>query len=101
MADDVVTRSTGTGDRVGTLAASVHARWPNARVMLALAASAALAVVGFATVLGAFYPGLMSPDSMHQLHQALTGQFESGHPPIMAWTWSLLMALGGGIGSLL
>jgi len=46
---------------------------------------AALACVVF--IASAFYPGYMSPDSVVQLRQARTGQFDPWHPPFMAWTW--------------
>lgn len=34
-----------------------------------------------------FWPGYMSPDSMHQLNQALTGNYSDHHPPMMSFLW--------------
>ncbi len=38
-----------------------------------------------------FYPGMMSPDSVEQLAQAVTADFTDWHPPIMAGVWWGLM----------
>lgn len=52
--------------------------------------------------IAAFYPGYMSSDSLKQLSQAL-GQtpYYDWHPPIMAFLWSLGIAITGKIGSML
>jgi hypothetical protein len=64
------------GDGAGT-----RARW--AWALVAAGAGAAFTVL-------AFYPGYMSPDSVAQLGQARSGQFDAWHPPLMAWAWGLL-----------
>lgn len=48
----------------------------------------AVALTGFVFTFCAFYPGIMSPDSLDQFQQALNFQFNDWHPPIMAILWS-------------
>jgi hypothetical protein len=55
-----------------------------------------VALVLAATMVAAGWPGLAEYDSVEQFRQALTGQYDDWHPPIMARTWSLLHALGDG-----
>lgn len=45
-----------------------------------------------------FYPGLMSPDSLDQYGQALSGVYNDWHPPVMSIILHFIMKLGGGIG---
>jgi hypothetical protein len=67
-----------------------------------LASSAAAAASGMLLVLAVFYPGYMSPDSLSQLAQARSGEFEMvPHPPIMSWVWRLLGGDAAGPGSML
>ena len=40
-------------------------------------------------------PGLYSPDSIAQLQQALVGQYDDWHPPIMAALWRSLIPIFG------
>src|SRR5215475_12400948 len=47
-----------------------------------------LALLGFGLELVAFWPGLMSTDSIEQYTQAALGRYNDHHPPIMAWVWS-------------
>ena len=49
-----------------------------------------------ATMIAAGWPGLAEYDSVEQYRQALTGQYDDWHPPIMARLWSLLHVFGGG-----
>jgi hypothetical protein len=56
---------------------------PGAVPVLVAAASA----VGALLTIAAFHPGYMSPDSVDQLLQARTAQFDAWHPPVMAWVW--------------
>ncbi len=51
-------------------------------------ATAIVVLSGFALELFAFWPGLMSVDSVVQYTQALLRQYGDQHPPIMAWLWS-------------
>lgn len=48
-----------------------------------------------------FWPGFMSQDPIDQYAQALTGVFNSDHPPIMAVVWRLLLNFGDGPGPML
>jgi hypothetical protein len=45
-----------------------------------------------------FYPGLLSPDSLAQYEQSLSGNYVDWHPPIMAIILRGVIKLGGGIG---
>jgi hypothetical protein len=49
-----------------------------------------LAAAGFLITVAAFYPGIVSIDSIAQYEQGLAGRFNDHHPPLMAWLWSLL-----------
>jgi hypothetical protein len=49
-----------------------------------------------ATMIAAGWPGLAEYDSVEQFRQALTGQYDDWHPPVMARLWSFLHVLGGG-----
>ncbi len=48
-----------------------------------------------------FHPALMSPDSIAQYGQALTGSYDDWHPPLMAIVLHLVFAAGGGLGFLM
>lgn len=50
-------------------------------------------VLGFVLCAFAFYPGLMTSDTLDQLNQANTQRFNDWHPPLMAWLWSRLNML--------
>lgn len=45
-------------------------------------------LAGFAVCAFAFYPGIMTPDTLDQLNQANSHTFNDWHPPMMAWLWS-------------
>ncbi|MGH8841720.1 MAG: hypothetical protein ACREX1_03440 [Advenella sp.] len=45
-------------------------------------------VMGFIVCALAFYPGIMTPDTLDQLAQANSQSFNDWHPPMMAWLWS-------------
>lgn len=55
--------------------------------------SVAIAVIGFAFVLHASYPGYPSPDSISQAEQALSGGYHDWHSPFVAVLWALLLGL--------
>ncbi|WP_250507679.1 hypothetical protein [Caballeronia sp. GAFFF3] len=66
------------------------------------AAFAVLAsVTGFCFFFAAYTPGVLTPDSVDQYRQALSGVFEDGHPPVMAWIWHLMMMVRKGPSTLL
>lgn len=56
----------------------------------ALILSFVAAIVGFSVSVLAFYPGVMSFDSIVQYEQARSGVFRDWHPPAMAALWSVL-----------
>jgi len=43
---------------------------------------------GFSATLYLFYPGFMSWDSTWQFKQAVTGEINNAHPPIMVYLWA-------------
>lgn len=45
------------------------------------------ALMGFIIMTILFWPGMMSPDSSHQLGQAQTGIFSNHNPIMMTWLW--------------
>jgi hypothetical protein len=60
-----------------------------------------LALVGLAVTIAAFYPGLVTTDSIAQYEQAVSGVYSDAHPPVMAWLWSGLLHFVPGAGGLL
>ncbi len=48
-----------------------------------------------------FFPGLMSADSIDQYGQAVTGNFNDWHPPLLAIAIKVVLELGGAIGLLM
>lgn len=50
----------------------------------------AICVAGFIINFITYYPGFMTPDSLSQFEQSITQQYESWHPPFMAFVWHLL-----------
>lgn len=61
-----------------------------------------LAGLGFAITIAAYYPGLVTFDSIWQFNQSVSGAYMDHHPPIMAWVWSLVIrAIPGPFGMLL
>jgi len=48
-----------------------------------------------------FWPGIMIWDSGRQYGQALSGQFDDWHPPLMEWVWRLFIPLMPGPGPML
>ena len=45
--------------------------------------------------------GVITPDTVEQYRQALTGQYQDWHPPITAWLWRMLLHIHGGSAPLL
>jgi hypothetical protein len=60
------------------------------------AMAAALAWVGGLALCLSFWPGIMVWDSGRQYAQALSGQFDDWHPPLMEWIWRLFIPLAPG-----
>ncbi len=58
-----------------------------------------VAVVFIALIVWAIcYPAFMNGDSLVQYNQALTGNYDDWHPPVMAIILHYVLKLGGGIG---
>lgn len=57
---------------------------------------ALLCVLGAALQLYAFHWGVITPDSVVQYGQGLTGVYDDWHPPVTAWVWRQLLRLGQG-----
>ena len=61
---------------------AVHRHAPSLPLVL-------LAGFGFTVTLVAYYPGLLTFDSIWQFNQSMSGAYMDHHPPIMAWVWAL------------
>jgi hypothetical protein len=61
--------------------------WPRVASVFTLVAILGEAVIN--------YPGNHTFDTDDQLHQAMTGSFNDWHPPLMAYTWRILILLTG------
>jgi hypothetical protein len=58
----------------------------------------AAAALLFTATIAARWPGIVMHDSVEQYSQALSGQYDDWHPPIMARTWALLNHIHTGTG---
>ncbi len=56
-----------------------------------------IALTTAAGLFSIFCPGLLSNDSIAQYHQAIAGQYDNWHPPIMAICLSAALHLGGSV----
>lgn len=56
----------------------------------------ALLVCAAAATQFAYWPGLMTWDSVRQYGQALDGRFDDWHPPAMEWAWRQLLPMSPG-----
>ncbi len=59
-------------------------------------AIAALAACMSALQIYAFHWGVITPDTVVQYGQALTGHYDDWHPPVTAWLWRELLRFGQG-----
>ncbi|WP_231639015.1 hypothetical protein [Sphingomonas profundi] len=50
----------------------------------------------YAAQIAAFRWGVITPDTVFQWGQALSGRYDDWHPPATAWAWRQLMPLGPG-----
>jgi len=75
----------GAGSRAGTITTT-----PVSLAVAAAVMAAANLAIGF--------PGEAGPDSTTQYAQAVAGQFDDWHPPIMARLWSVLRLVADGDG---
>ena len=77
---------------------AVAARGAVRRPLLLVGVALGLAIVSALLL----WPGIVVYDTVHQYEQAVSGQIDDWHPPIMARLWELLLALHiGGSGPLL
>lgn len=53
-------------------------------------------IVGFIAMSIAYWPGLVTWDSLRQYDQALNGDIDDWHPPVMEWIWRQLIPLDAG-----
>ncbi|CAN5444402.1 hypothetical protein BH10PSE12_BH10PSE12_23710 [soil metagenome] len=56
----------------------------------------ALVACLFAVQIQAFHWGVITPDTVEQWGQALSGRYDDWHPPATAWLWRQLMPFGPG-----
>jgi hypothetical protein len=66
-----------------------------------IAMAAILAWVAGLALSLSFWPGIMAWDSGRQYAQALSGQFDDWHPPLMEWIWRFFIPLMPGPGPML
>lgn len=64
---------------------------------------APLALLGLplAVQLAGYWPGLITWDSIRQYDQALSGDYDDWHPPVMEWIWSKLIPIHPGTAPML
>lgn len=55
-----------------------------------------LCIAGFISTYNTYTPGFMSPDSIDQYGQALTGKYSDWHPVAMAFVWHIMLKLHNG-----
>ena len=64
-------------------------------------ATTTITLLGFTLEALAFWPGLMSVDSVVQYTQAVLRHYSDQHPPVMAWLWSWTNRVVPGPGGML
>jgi len=69
---------------------------PNHRLSAPYLLAPLLGLAGLGSTLAAFWPGVMTWDSVRQYEQALSGQFDDWHPPAMEWLWRQLLPIHHG-----
>lgn len=69
------------------MSASISPHWLR-NADYTLVATTTITLVGFTLEAFAFWPGLMSVDSIVQYTQAVLRHYSDQHPPVMAWLWS-------------
>ena len=61
-----------------------------------LLAMALVAVIGAAITASAYWPGLMTWDSMREYREALSGDIDDWHPPVVEWLWGRFAQIAQG-----
>lgn len=69
---------------------------PNKISLRAIGAAVVVPAVALLVHALAYWPGIMTYDSVRQYDQALSGDFDDWHPPAMGWIWRQLHVLGAG-----
>ena len=82
------------------MGASISPHWLR-NANYTLVATTTITLVGFTLEAFAFWPGLMSVDSIVQYTQAVLRQYSDQHPPVMAWLWSRTNRVVTGPGGML
>ncbi|WP_375397880.1 hypothetical protein [uncultured Sphingomonas sp.] len=62
----------------------------------AMALVALIAIAGAALTALAYWPGFMTWDAIRQYGQAVSGDFDDWHPPMMEWVWRQAIPLQAG-----
>jgi len=63
---------------------------------------ALLLILGLAALqITAFHWGVITPDTVDQFQQTLSGHYDDWHPPITAWIWHLIIKLYPGSAGIL
>lgn len=68
------------------------------KATLAIAGMLALAA---AVQVYAFHWGVITPDTVEQYGQALSGRYDDWHPPVTAWLWHLILRVSSGTAGIL
>lgn len=76
----------------------MRASLDNRREKFPILLTQGLLLLGFAIVLALNWPGQMSYDSVVQLADGRSGQYDSWHPPVMAWLLGLFDSVVAGPG---
>jgi hypothetical protein len=71
-----------------------RASFPSVRAVAALLAL--LIAVAASIQARAYWPGLITWDSARQYGQAIDGDFDDWHPPVMEWIWQKLLPIHNG-----
>ena len=71
----------------GTTPTELSGRRRTRRVPWGVLSPSLAGLFGFSATLYLFYPGFMVWDSTWQLQQAVTGEVNNAHPPIMVYLW--------------
>ncbi|MFD1611874.1 hypothetical protein ACFSCW_08680 [Sphingomonas tabacisoli] len=61
----------------------------------------ALFLLPIAVQIAGYWPGLITWDSIRQYDQALSGDYDDWHPPVMEWLWSKLILIQPGTAPML
>ena len=86
-------------DAIDPVPHDMHRAGLSRRTLLAIIL--AIVTLGFVLVAYGYWPGVMIDDARWQYQQVVDNTYEDWHPPLMAWTWRRLTAIGPGPGPML